>query len=152
MPSEIILIAAVTIDGYIARHSLEVINWSKDLALFKRQTMGYPVVMGSNTQRSIKKELIGRETIVVSRDTIPEDVLLKIKADRCFIIGGGKTFYRFSHLITHAYISTHPLIFGSGVPLFDGKNLKEMDLSFIGSVEVEKEMGLFQNQYKVERR
>ncbi len=84
MPSEIILIAAVTIDGYIARHSLEVINWSKDLALFKRQTMGCPVVMGSNTQRSIKKELVGRETIVVSRDTTPEDVLLKIKTDRCF--------------------------------------------------------------------
>ena len=39
MPREVILIAAVTIDGYIERHSLEVTSWSKDLSLFKKQTI-----------------------------------------------------------------------------------------------------------------
>ena len=42
MPDEVILIAAVTVDGYIARHELEVTTWSKDLPLFKKQTMGFP--------------------------------------------------------------------------------------------------------------
>ena len=40
MPKEIILIAAVTLDGYIARNRKETIDWSKDLGLFKEQTMG----------------------------------------------------------------------------------------------------------------
>ena len=40
MPNEVILIAAVTIDGLIARHHREVTTWSKDLPLFKKQTFG----------------------------------------------------------------------------------------------------------------
>ena len=40
MPDRVILIAAVTVDGYIARHNLEITNWSQDLKLFKNQTMG----------------------------------------------------------------------------------------------------------------
>ena len=39
MPKEVILIAAVTIDGYIARHSFEVTSWSKDLKLFKKMRL-----------------------------------------------------------------------------------------------------------------
>ena len=38
MPDRVILIAAVTVDGYIARHNLEITNWSQDLKLFKDQT------------------------------------------------------------------------------------------------------------------
>ena len=45
MPKQVVLIAAVTVDGLIARHSLEVTSWSKDLHVFKEQTMGYPVIM-----------------------------------------------------------------------------------------------------------
>ena len=45
MPDEVILIAAVTVDGYIARHDLEITTWSKDLPLFKEQTMGFPIIM-----------------------------------------------------------------------------------------------------------
>ncbi len=46
---KVILIAAITVDGYIAHSHDEIISWSKDLKLFKEQTMGYPVIMGSNT-------------------------------------------------------------------------------------------------------
>ena len=46
---KIILICATTLDGFIARHSNEKTNWTKDLSLFKSQTMGYPVIMGSTT-------------------------------------------------------------------------------------------------------
>ena len=46
MPDRVILIAAVTVDGYIARHNLEITNWSQDLKLFKDQTMGVPCYNG----------------------------------------------------------------------------------------------------------
>ena len=57
MPDEIILIAAVTVDGYIARHDLEITAWSKDLPLFKEQTMGFPIIMGSNTFKTMERKL-----------------------------------------------------------------------------------------------
>jgi len=54
---DVILIAAVTQDGYIARHSHESVTWSKDLYLFKEQTMGWPLIMGSNSFKCLQKEL-----------------------------------------------------------------------------------------------
>ena len=82
MPSEIILIAAVTVDGFIARHSNEITTWTKDLPLFKKQTMGYPIIMGTNTKNTIAHELKGREVIVVKRNDNPKDVLLLVEVQR----------------------------------------------------------------------
>ena len=77
MPDRVILTAAVTIDGYIARHNLEKVEWSKDLSLFKKQTMGSPVIMGSNTLKTISSELDGRDIILVGRNDEPEATLKK---------------------------------------------------------------------------
>jgi|TARA_E500000331_G_C17016411_1_gene608707 dihydrofolate reductase len=148
MPKEVILIAAVTIDGYIARHSFEVTNWSKDLNLFKKQTMGHPVVVGSNTYKTLEKDLDGREVICVNRNSIPQEVVRSINKERCFIIGGGKTYSRFSSLLTHLYITPHPYVFNKGVQLFEGK-IKELKLKFKNLIVVKKEQGVFQYQYEV---
>ena len=115
---DIILIAATTADGYIARHSNEVVDWSQDLRLFRKQTMGYPVIMGSQTKKTLAMELDGRETIVIHRHSDPEKILDKLHGDKCFIIGGGRTFTRFASYLTHIYLTIHPLIFGKGVLLF----------------------------------
>ena len=148
MPTEVILIAAVTVDGYIARHNLEVTSWSEDLHLFKEQTLGHPVVMGSNTYDTLAAELEGREKIVVHRTDDPESILADIESDRCFIIGGGKTYARFTPYLTHLYITPHPIVFGNGVPLFDG-GIPELNLSFQNMITIEKKDGIFQYQYKV---
>ena len=148
MPNEVILIAAVTVDGFIARHNREVTTWSKDLHLFKEQTLGYPVVMGSNTYDTLAAELEGREMIVVHRTDDPESILADIESDRCFIIGGGKTYARFAPYLTHLYITPHPIIFGNGVPLFDG-DIPELNLSFQNMITIDKKDGIFQYQYKV---
>ena len=84
MPDRVILIAAVTVDGYIARHNLEITNWSQDLKLFKDQTMGCPVIMGSNTFKTLANELGGRENIVVSRKDNPGQVLSNIQGREVF--------------------------------------------------------------------
>ena len=54
---DIIGIAAVTLDGFIARHSLERVAWTKDLSLFKHQTKGHAVVMGFNTKKTLKRNV-----------------------------------------------------------------------------------------------
>ena len=150
MSKEVILIAAVTIDGYIARHSFEVTSWSKDLKLFKKQTMGFPVIMGSNTYKTIINELEGREVIVVHRDDNPKDILESISSKKCFIAGGGKTYSRFYPFLTDLYITPHPYIFGSGISLFSDK-ISESQLIFKKLVEVSKKSGIFQYQYKIQR-
>ena len=148
MPKKIILIAAVTVDGYIARHSREIIKWSKDLRLFKKQTMGWSLVVGSNTYKTIETELVGRQVFVVHRNNKPDETLSKINQNKCYIIGGGKTFSKYSPFITHLFITPHPYVFGSGVPLFSDK-IKEMKLNFIKINIVDQDLGIYQYQYKV---
>ena len=145
---DVILIAAVTQDGFIARHPHEIIRWSKDLSLFKKQTMGWPVIMGSNTFNCINSELKNREIIVAHRDDAPQKTLGKINKEKCFIAGGGKTNTRFASYLTHLYITPHPNVFGSGVSLFSGP-VKEMNLVFEAVLPVDKTNGIFQFQYRV---
>ena len=150
MPSEIILIAAVTIDGFIARHSSEITTWTKDLPLFKKQTMGFPVIMGSNTYKTLINELEGREVIVVHRDDNPKDILESISSKKCFVAGGGKTYSRFYPFLTDLFITPHPYVFGSGISLFSDA-IKESQLIFKKLVEVSKKNGIFQYQYKIQK-
>ena len=147
---DIILIAAMTIDGYIARRSDEVITWSKDLKLFKKQTMGYPVIMGSHTEKTLAVELEGREQIVVHRNDNPEKTLGELNAKKCFVIGGGRTYTKFAPYLTHIYITPHPIVFGKGIRLFS--DLKaELFLKLIRKITVDKADGIFQLQYKIIR-
>ncbi len=143
---DIILIAAVTADGFIARHSHEIVDWSEDLHVFKKQTMGYPVIMGSNTFESLQKELEDREIIVVHRNDNPEKIISKIKSDKCFVAGGGKTNTRFASYLTHIYLTPHPYIFGKGISLFDNLE-KEFKLLLVNTNPIKKEITQF--QYKV---
>ena len=91
MPEEIILIAAVTVDGFIARHNNEITNWTKDLKLFKKQTLGHTVIVGSNTYDTLSKDLPGRKIIKYSRTKDPRQILMSIREKRCFVIGASKT-------------------------------------------------------------
>ena len=145
---DIILIAAITQDGFIARHSDEVITWSKDLSLFKTQTMGSPVIMGSNTYNSIENELKGREIIVFHRNKKPINILNRLSSNKCFIAGGGKTNACFAPYLTHIFLTPHPIVFGTGVKLFVGE-IKEKNLFLENTVAVNAEENIVQYQYKI---
>jgi dihydrofolate reductase len=145
---DIILIAATTLDGFIARKSNEIITWSRDLYLFKEQTTGYPVIMGSNTEKTLAVELKGREKIVIHRDTIPEEILSTIETDKCFIIGGGLTNSKFAPYLTHLYLTPHPLIFGNGIKLFAWLKV-DFELELMQKITVDESAGIYQFQYKV---
>ena len=145
---DVILIAAVTQDGFIARHKSETVTWSKDLHLFKEQTMGFPVIMGSNTFNCIQKALTGRDIIVVHRNDNPGEILKNLNSEKCFIAGGGKTNAKFVDYLTHAYLTPHPLIFGEGIPLFSDSS-KEMELVLEKKIPVLPGAGIDQYQYKI---
>ena len=146
----VILIAAITADGYIARHSNEIVEWSLDLQLFKEQTMGFPIIMGSNTKKTLTTDLTGRKEIVVHRTDSPKEILAGIKASTCFVIGGGMTNALFSSYLTHLYLTVHPLIFAKGIKLFEGL-AGELNLSLVQIVPIKGQKSLQQFQYKVSR-
>ena len=136
--------------GYIARHSNEIVEWSLDLQLFKEQTMGFPIIMGSNTKKTLTTDLTGRKEIVVHRTDSPKEILAGIKASTCFVIGGGMTNTLFSPYLTHLYLTVHPLIFAKGIKLFEGL-ATEINLSLVQAVPIKGQKNLHQFQYKVSR-
>ena len=147
---KIILICATTLDGYIARHSNEITNWTKDLKLFKKQTTGYPVIMGSNTFKTLQNELTGRNVIVFHRNDNPYTIIKELKTTykRIFIAGGGKTNERFMEYITDMYITPHPVMFGTGIKLF-GNNKLKIKTRLTKSIESHESEGLLQYQFKI---
>ena len=78
-------------------------------------------------------------------------ILENISSTKCFIAGGGKTYSRFYHFLTDLFITPHPYVFGSGVPLFSDE-IKESRLKFNNLVEVSKKNGIFQYQYKIHKK
>ena len=148
---DVILIAAITADGYIAHRSNEVITWSKDLALFKKQTMGYPMIMGSNTEKTLAIELIGREKIVVHRNDNAKKILDELNTEKCFVIGGSMTNTKFAPYLTHLYLTSHPIVFGKGIPLFS-KLEQELSLQFVKMIQVNEMEDIYQFQYQVIRK
>ena len=146
----VILICATTLDGFIARDSNEITKWTKDLRLFKKQTIGSTVIVGSKTYKTIQNELKNRNIIVVNRNSDPITILNKLKEteDKCFIAGGGKTNSKFNKYITDLYLTPHPLIFGDGVGLFDKFKI-ELKIELKKTIKVKGVDNLFQYQYIV---
>jgi dihydrofolate reductase len=62
------IVVAVARNGVIGRDNRLPWKLPKDLAYFKRVTMGHPVVMGRRTWESIGRALPGRLNIVVTRN------------------------------------------------------------------------------------
>ena len=144
---KIILICATTLDGYIARHSNEITNWTKDLKLFKKQTTGYPIIMGSNTFKTLQNELTGRNVIVFHRNDNPYTIIKELKTTyKRIFIAGGKTNERFMEYIPDMYITPHPVMFGTGIKLF-GKKLK-IKTRLTKSIEIHESEG-YQYQFKI---
>ena len=144
---DVILTAAVTANGMIARHAAKPVDWSADLALFRKQTMGHTVVLGSNTEALLRRDLDGRKIIAMHREMDPVEVLAQVKTELCFIIGGARTYSRFAPHLTHLYVTMHPLVFRSGaIPLFSHLEL-DLKLTFKKKITVMEKEGIYQFQY-----
>jgi dihydrofolate reductase len=97
------LIVAVARNGVIGRDNALPWHLPKDLAFFKRVTMGHPILMGRRTWQSIGKALPGRLNLVLTRDAsfvapgasvvhTVEQALHALPTDRVMVIGGAELF------------------------------------------------------------
>ncbi|MGI9381971.1 MAG: dihydrofolate reductase [Methyloligellaceae bacterium] len=68
-PVRLVMVVAVAENGVIGRQGGLPWRLSSDLKLFRRLTLGKPLIMGRKTFESIGKPLDGRDNIVVTRSS-----------------------------------------------------------------------------------
>jgi dihydrofolate reductase len=107
----IALVVAIAENGVIGRAGTLPWRMPSDLKLFRRTTMGKPLIMGRKTFASLKKPLDGRDNIVLTRDmsfqpptgvdcasnfdaalTIARGCAAKRGAHEIMVIGGAEVF------------------------------------------------------------
>ncbi|MDD2807183.1 MAG: dihydrofolate reductase [Patescibacteria group bacterium] len=142
-------VAVVTIDGKIAKNKNHHTNWSSraDKIFLKTQIEKSDViVVGHNTYNVAKKNLpnhifLKRKYIVLTSrpkknvfghnvlwcDPEKVDLLALVKKynyKKICVLGGTKTYTTLmkQNLINELFLTIEPIIFGSGLNLFDGEN------------------------------
>ena len=143
MKPNIIAIAAVTIDGKIARNAGHFTDWtSPEDKIFLRGFLDTcdVVVVGNNTYKTAVAPLSKRNCIVLTRavpnkerrsDKLllcnPEAISIETILEpyqRVALLGGAQTYTYFLErgLIDEFYLTIEPIIFGNGLDLFECKN------------------------------
>ncbi|MFH1713114.1 MAG: dihydrofolate reductase family protein [Candidatus Jacksonbacteria bacterium] len=161
-----VLIAAVTLDGKIAKSAYHNVNWTskEDKQFFRKETRkAGAVIFGSNTYKAIGKPMPRCLNIIMTRQpqkyqsqtqkglleftTDSPSVILDKLTKRGFkkaIIGGGSAIYSLflqANLIEEIYLTVAPKIFGKGISLFqdveiDEVNWRLIDVGKLGEGEV----------------
>lgn len=135
-----VLVAAVTADGFIGRSSDHLADWTgkADKKLFVQVTKEAGVmVMGSRTFATIGRALPGRRTIVYTNrpeqitaegvettNESPAALVARLEregATGLAVVGGASIYAHFmaAGVVDELYLTIAPLLFGTGVPLFN---------------------------------
>lgn len=148
---KVTLLMALTADGLIGRDDTHLTDWTaaEDKKLFKSFTQKAGVViMGAKTFETLDQPLPGRKVVILTRKKdrktswdnvvftgLPPDKLLKSLEDDGYehvVVSGGATInalFAKQGLIDEVILTYSPIIFGSGVPLFNGD--VSMDLTLV---------------------
>ena len=139
----IICLAALTIDGKLARTSDHFVDWSskEDKRIFMRTSKEAGVlIIGHNTYKTLPAPLPGRLHIVLTTRTegktpvpgqveftsaAPPEIVADLAArgyTRAIVGGGGliNSMFLQHDLIDEIWVTVEPLIFGGGIDLFAG--------------------------------
>lgn len=151
----VILMMAITTDGFIAKHQTHLANWTskEDKQLFVEVSKKHGVIlMGENTFNTFKRPLPGRLNVVFSRQDNPpvienvkwvqgepEKVLEELASMgyKSALLGGGaqlNSLFLEKKLITEMIVTVEPKLFGQGLSLFANEadiNLKLINLKKI---------------------
>jgi dihydrofolate reductase len=147
-----ILLMAMTLDGRVARTMTHFPDWTEkeDKALFaKISKRAGVVIMGSRTFDTLGKPLPGRKNIVMTRqrirksewdnlvftDRTAKEILSGLEKEGFSetVLAGGtiiNTLFAEAQLIDEVMVTVSPLIFGSGLSLFE--NHISMQMALLG--------------------
>lgn len=135
----VLLLAAITVDGKIARTAHELTDWSsrEDKRLFARTSREAGVIiLGRHTYETLPAPLPGRLHVVLTThpdqpappnveltSDAPERILAGLAARGytiAVLAGGARTYRTFldAHLVDELWLTVEPLAFGAGISLF----------------------------------
>ena len=140
---KVILMAAVTIDGKIARHEHHFVDWSskEDKKLFMQTSKRAGVViLGNNTYETFPSPLPGRLHVVLTTnvadkphkpgeieftDRSPAEIVADLEArgyEEAVLTGGAQVNALFlaAGMVDEIWLTIEPYIFGLGIDLFRG--------------------------------
>lgn len=137
--------AVMTIDGKIAKNPNHFSDWAskEDWEHFQASLEKHDVfIVGSNTFNTAKEHLLKRNTIVLTRkvESVKEsDGLVRLNLDKKdldayikekgykepAILGGTQVYTALIGLMDDLYLTVEPIVFGKGLPLFDGKDIEQ---------------------------
>ena len=143
---KILLLAAVTLDGKIARSAHHFVDWSskEDKRLFMQTSKRAGVViLGNNTFKTFPSPLPGRLHVVLTHHpemhestpgqveytgAPPHEIVADLEArgyTEAVLTGGAQVNALFlgAGLVDEVWLTVEPLIFGQGVDLFRGAEL-----------------------------
>ena len=139
----ILLLAAVTLDGKIARNTHHFVNWSsrEDKKLFfATSRQAGVIIVGNNTFKTLPSPLPGRLHIVLTTtlegkvnisgsveytDRTPPEIVADLEArgyTEAVLTGGAQINALFLQhgLVDEIWLTVEPLIFGAGIDLIRG--------------------------------
>jgi dihydrofolate reductase len=140
---KIILMAAVTIDGKIARHEAHFVDWSSKedkKTFYATSKRAGVIIVGNNTFKTFPSPLPGRLHVVLTRDTsdkasvpgeieytsdTPQEIVSDLEArgyTEAVLTGGAQINALFLNagLVSEVWLTVEPLIFGVGIDVFQG--------------------------------
>lgn len=150
---EVFIISALTADGFIAKDETQVsTDWTskEDAQFFRDKTrQAGVIVMGSKTFATIGQPLPNRlnvvysshpenfaqfdqsQLMVTSLDPVSLVNELESKGFNSMAVCGGSSIYTMfmnSGLVTRLFLTTEPVLFGTGVSLFNDKVAQNLQL------------------------
>jgi dihydrofolate reductase len=168
----IILVAAVSKDGFIADSNNTVSSWTskEDKDFFTKMKEKHSLyVMGSKTYDLLPKPPTGKAKRVVltsrkkaykaevSKNVIfenltPEGFVEKYENlhDSCLLLGGSKVYFQFleSNLVDEIYLTIEPVILKSGTPLlFNNRKISAYYQPFKHSIQQLNTKGTFLERF-----
>lgn len=140
---KIMLLAAVTLDGKIARHAHHFVDWSskEDKKMFMQTSKRAGVViLGNNTYETLPSPLPGRLHVVLTTnvadkqgvpgeieftDRTPAEIVADLEArgyTEAVLTGGAQVNALFlaAGMVDEIWLTVEPYIFGLGIDLFRG--------------------------------
>lgn len=152
---EKIIIAAVSDNWAIGKDNKMPWHIKGDLLYFKQITTGHPVIMGSNTYKSIGKPLSYRTNIVVSHKYVSGAITVPSLKDaysvaekvdnQCFIIGGAQLYKASINDADFLYLTRVHTVIDDADTFFPTFEDTEWERVFLSPLKVDEESGLTYN-------
>jgi dihydrofolate reductase len=145
---EVVFIVAIAENGVIGQGNAIPWRLKSDMQRFKRLTMGKPVVMGRKTFQSLRKPLVGRTNIVVTRDANfqADGALVVTSFEHALDAARGDALRRFA---TEIVVIGGVDIYNQWMPCADRLEITEVHKSIDGDVYFRPDLSGFEESARV---